>query len=265
MSEFYIVTDCDDNAYNSMLVPFISSLKTLGEWNDKIAVVDLGLSEERKEKLIKIGIEIIPRANRLKTIMCDRFSSITEYFDGKDVYIISYDADVWFTSNINSIKNLLNRDTFISSHDATWQGFLTNCLSKDSNVEYFTSIYERIKDKYDYVLQVGFVAAHINNFKSFSKLQEFIIDSGLAKDVYGTDTLNLNLYYFLNDSNYYVCGVEYNCLPEWGIYTENEKFYIFEGKEVKAIHVTSPHRSHGRFSYRRFFEEDFLKYHKILN
>lgn len=260
----WIVTACDDRAYHTMLVPFIGSLKDIGKWEDGIAVVDLGLSDKRIEKLNNHNIRVIPRSNKLQTIMCDRFSSVADHFAGDDCNIICYDADVWFTSDIRPVKDEMSKGTLTCTHDATWQGFLTNCLvSKD--VRFYKTLYENIKQKFGYVLQVGFVAAHIDHYTAFARLQEFLIESKVAHDVFGTDTLNLNVYYYMHASTMNICDTTYNCLPEWGPYYENGRFYIDGHKEIKALHVTSPHRSHGRFSYKRFFPKRYSHWHEILS
>lgn len=265
MYTIHIVTACDHKAYQSMLIPFIGSLRTLGKWEGLIHVVDLGLWEEEKEVLKNNDIHIIPSIHRLKSGVCDRFSSISDYFKDQpndEVYV--YDADIWFCDDIHPLFQELNNPyTLLCTHDATWQGFLMGCVRL--NKSYIEKMYNRITSELGYVLQVGFVGGKVSAYQSFSRLQEHLIDFGIAGDVYGTDTLVLNMYYDLHPSELKVIETKYNSLPDWGIYQQDGKFYnAMTDKQITCIHVTSPHRSHGRFDFKTHRPDEYKIWKDVL-
>jgi len=266
MTNLYIVTACDEKAYKSMLVPFIASLRSLGSWNDKIHVVDLGLTVEQINILEDNNIEIIPSIDKLKSNVCDRFSSIAEYFrDEPDSLLAVYDADVWFCDEIAPLflHEIGTSKGLTCTHDATWQGFLTGCLKMGHHS--MKEMYEDVKKDLGYVLQVGFVGGTVKAYCAFARLQEWLIDFDIAYDVYGTDTLVLNMYYYLHKEDVNICSTAYNCLPDWGIYKEGDKFYNAQMNiPITALHVTSPHRSHGRFSFQKHFPDIYNHYENIL-
>lgn len=261
----YVVTACDHAAYESMLIPFIASLRSLGKWDATIRVVDLGLTDKEKDILLDNDIKIIPRINTLQSNVCDRFSSIAEYFkDEPESLLAVYDADVWFCDEVAPIfLNEIGHRGLTCTHDATWQGFLMGCVIEKHDM--IKEIYEKIRDELGYVLQVGFVGGTVKAYCAFARLQEWLIRMNIARDIYGTDTLVLNVYYELHKEDVNICSVAYNCLPDWGIYKENDKFFNAQMEiPITALHVTSPHRSHGRFSFEKHFPDIYNHYQKIL-
>lgn len=250
----WVVTAGDSRAYESMLVPFIASVRDVAGWLGKIAVVDLGLSANQRERLEAIGISLIKKANRSQTIVCDRFFSVYDAMNDTDVYAV-FDADIWFNEGINdSFDNYDNK--FHCTIDRNYQDFVTGVIPDQAvRTSYKQAISEKVLPfNHGKPLQAGFMLANKEAFGKFVKTLAHLIDSKTAADAYGTDTLALNILYAECPGIFKVEDISCNCIPDWRPTRIGSRF-VFEGKIIKAIHQTSPYRSAKEWSFSNYYPD----------
>ena len=261
---FWIVTACDSNAYDKMLIPFIASARDVAGWKGKIAVVDLGLSNLQIKKLQTLGVEIFRRANKSKAIVCDRFFSLYDEMNNTDLYAF-FDADIWFSDNIDELFD--NYDNKLNcTIDCQYQDFITGVIqNKEIRYDYDRLIKTKVLIKHDNKpLQVGFTFGNKKSFDGFCLTLDYLIRSGDASDAYGTDTLAINVFYAKKSELITVRNIAYNCLPDWSPQKIDGKI-VARGISVKAIHLTSPHRSIGTWSFNSNHPIVYLKWKNILS
>lgn len=244
----WVVTASDSRAYESMLIPFLASARDVAGWTGKIAVVDLGLTDSQREKLKDINVAVFEKANRSKTIVCDRFYSAYNAMNDDDLYAI-FDADIWFNEGINDLFE--NYDGKLHcTIDRNYQDFVTGVIPDEQRrAKYKQSIAEKVlPNNHGKPLQVGFTFGNKEVFSKFIKILSCLIDDGIAADAYGTDTLAINALYVDEPDIFNVGDIRFNCLPDWRPAKIGSRF-VFEDKIIRAIHQTSPHRSNKEWSF----------------
>lgn len=262
-SENWIVTACDSNAFTSMLVSFIASARGVAKWSGNIAVVDLGMTDEQKNKLKSLDIQIFNKANKSKSIVCDRFFSLYDNMNSSDLYA-HFDADIWFTDNIDDLFKNYN-GKFTCTVDCNYQGFITGVIpNEELRKSYKIMIDEMVVEKNNgKPLQVGFVFGNKTAYTGFNDELNRLIETQVAADAYGTDTLAINTYYAKNPSKVNVMNIAYNCLPDWNPQKVQDKF-VLKDIVIRAIHQTSPYRKVDMWSFDKNYPDIYNKWKKML-
>jgi len=260
----WIVTACDSNAFSTMLVSFIASARGVAKWSGNIAVIDLGLTEEQKNKLKSIDIVIFSKSNKSKAIVCDRFFSLYDNMNDTDLYA-HFDADIWFTDSIDDLFKNYN-GKFNCTIDCNYQGFITGVIpNEETRKSYKIMIDERVVEQNNgKPLQVGFVFGNKEAYRGFNEELSNLIDTNLAADAYGTDTLAINSFYAKNPKMFDVMNVAYNCLPDWNPQKVNGKF-VLKDVVIKAIHQTSPYRKVDMWSFDKNHPDIYNTWKKMMS
>lgn len=262
--ENWVITAGSTNFYNNLLTSFIASLRETAGWNGNIGVMNYGLTPHEAWTLRQNGIEVIPPSMKYAALIDDRFTTIADFFSGKKVRVATWDADMWFCQPINEIFYLLKPNQLACTYDSTFQGFMNACVKEDMQPIVGECI-SRIREDITHVLQGGFIAGDADAWTHFSGYQDSLIELGICTDSFGVDMVALNLMKYFWPDRVQVLGVEWNCLPEWGIRKEGEHFTCSETEHpLKAIHVTSPNRNQPYYKYEQYYPEEFQKWRGIL-
>lgn len=254
VNKCWVVTACDSRAYESMLVPFLASLKDVAGWTGRIGLIDLGLSNNQREKLESIGVSLFKKANRSQAIVSERFFSTYDAMNDTDIYAI-FDADIWFNESISDVFE--NYDgKFHCTVDRNYQGFLTGVIPDiQTRTKYTELIAERVLPQNDgKPLQAGFILANKKAFGRFTDTISYLIDNKIAADTYGTDALALCVFYATEPDVLNVGDISYNCIPDWRPTRIGSRF-IYEGKIIRAIHQTSPYRSVKEWAFTNYYPD----------
>lgn len=254
--EQWIVTAASSNFYDNLLTSFIASLRETVGWEGNIGIMNYGLTPHQVWTLKNNNIEVISPAMKYKALIDDRFTTVGEYFKNRNAQIAEWDVDMWFCGPVYEIFDILKPGRLASTYDATFQGFMNSCVNPQMQKQVGRYV-EKVKMDVGNVLQGGFIAGDSQSWYTFSGYQSTIIDLEIGYDVFGIDMIALNLYKYFYPDRFQVMGVEWNCLPEWTITKEGDKFYCRETEEpLRAIHVSSPHRK-GPYMYQTYYPEAF--------
>lgn len=249
-----VVTACDSRAYESMLVPFLASLKEVAGWRGKISVVDLGLTDDQRERLDDIGVFLMPKVNRSQAIVCERFFAIASAMNDNDVYAV-FDADIWFNESIDDIFEAYDNKLHCTI-DRNYQDFVTGVIPDKTTRAKYKQLIDNVvlPANYNKPLQAGFVLGNKAAFSKFTDCLGSLISDKIAADAYGTDTLALNVAYGNDPASFNVGDVSCNCIPDWRP-TKIGSRLVLDGKIIKAIHQTSPYRAAKEWTFSHHYPD----------
>jgi FkbM family methyltransferase len=256
LNKCWVVTSSDSRAYESMLVPFLASIRDVAKWAGKIAVVDYGLTDGQLQKLKELGIIIFKKANHYRSLVCDRYFSVYDAMSDNDLYAI-IDADIWFNESIDDLfENYDNK--LHCTVDCNYQGFIIGVITDETiRAKYKQLIAEKVLPLNNgKPLQAGFIFSNKEALGKFTKTIDFIINNKIADDTFGTETLALQVFFANEPDAFNVGDIRYNCIPDWRPAKIGNRF-VFEGEIIRAIHRTSPYRSNNEWA--------FATYHPDIN
>lgn len=261
--EHWIVTAGDTKFYDNLLTSFVASLRENAKWKGNIGIMNYGLTPHQTWTLEKNGITVIPPAYKYKALIDDRFTTIAQHFKGREAQIATWDCDMWFCREVESIFQMLKPNQLSCTYDSTFQGFMTGCVNPSMH-ESVGKIISSVREDITHVLQGGFIAGDSNAWDHFSGYQDTIINLDICYDAFGVDMVALNMFKHFWPERVNVLGVEWNCLPEWQIKRQDGQFYCHETEEpLRAIHVSSPNRK-GPYMYNTYYPEEFNKWLGLL-
>jgi len=263
--EHWIITAGSANFYDNLLTSFIASLRETAGWKGKIGIMNYGLTPHQTWTLQQVDphIVVIPPAMKYKALIDDRFTTIARHFKGKEAKIATWDADMWFCRDVSAIFPLVKPNQLSCTYDSTFQGFMTGCVNPDMH-EPVGECIDAVRKDITHVLQGGFIAGDSEAWDHFSGYQDTMIKLGVCYDAFGVDMVALNLLKHFWPDRIQLMGVEWNCLPEWGIQKKDGVFYCNEASEpLRAIHVSSPNRK-APYMYETYYPEEFNKWKSML-
>lgn len=261
--ENWVVTAGSTNFYDNLLTSFVASLRETAGWTGNIGIMNYGLTPHQVWTLRNNGIEVLAPMMKYKALIDDRFTTVGNYFKDRQAIIAEWDIDIWFCGSITDVFDKVKPSSLMATYDCTHQGFMTSCVNPAMHKTVAQAV-ERVKAKTKNVLQGGFIAGDSQAWYTFSGYQDTIIGLEVGYDVFGIDMIALNLFKYFFPDRLDVVGVEWNCLPEWTIRKEGDKFYCSETEEpLRAIHVSSPNRK-GPYLYQTHYPEEFEKWSKLL-
>lgn len=189
-----IWTSANDSMGN-MLIQWVLSLRSLGNYSGDLLVLDYGLNNYHKEICEYYKVELKPM-QRNGFIVNQRYLDIIDIIQNyePECFVAHFDADIWFQKDINLLFELIknNKDGCVFSPDASWYSQVF--LGSDKSQEPCYNIKrDAIKTKYGGTIQGGFSAGLnkniIQKYNSFKNLFE----KKIVKDEYGTDQFAFNL------------------------------------------------------------------------
>ena len=262
--ETVVAIAADDRVYGEMVIPFFASLRDNARFNGKVCVIDYGLSERRKRKLVDAGCFIMQPLK--KHFLClDKVATVAEL--GEDVCYCLYDADIWFASPIDELLALPS-DRVFATFDAWVCTFLYDCLPP-KNRPAFQRVMERHLAKHEWAMQSGMVKSARQGFRELAAVQTELLTSGFANDAYGADTSALHVFFDRRPELAASCDISFNCVPKWeGFRRLSPTEWRVYDKPVATIHYTGDYRARKdqeHLSYRYNFPERFSHWSGILD
>lgn len=262
----YIVTAVDHRAWDSMLVPFIGSLRERGKWDQPLIVLDYGLSSVQREILHLHDIRIEAPLG-VQTIYLDRFSSIARLAkrDGGTYYL--YDADIWFAHPITDLMGWAKPGQLGFALDAWASEFLLHCLNEGAeNVQTLHQLIRHSKQKDGQVPQAGLTVGDAESFGCLDRVQRILLEKGCCRDFYGTDTLSLLMYRYLFEEKSYIVPKTFNAVPNLSELVQKEPGPFFlDDQLVRALHCTRPFRKTEKFTFAHHFPREYAKWQSELS
>ena len=249
----WAVTCVDDRGYKSLLAPFLGSLISVAGWRGRIAVFDYGLSAARVARLRELGIHVEP-VEQQHLLMVDRFIHLTQFAKQNEGVIGMWDADVWFTEAVDDLF-----DTYREKHGGrllcNWDaGFQTSCYDPAHDLatrKRIDRVLLPLLREHGTVPQCGFLCGTTAVLARFGGYLAHLLARGEFALDWNSDTLGLCYFYTHHRRHIEVIDSRYNCLPDCYPARLGDSFY-FQGRRMRALHVTSPWRASRRGAKYRF-------------
>lgn len=160
----YVVTGFNEYYWHQWGVSWIASLKELAKFDENILVVDFGLSQITKNKLIEYGAYLLPGVG--SDFRVGIFNAILDFSKKYPGIFAIWDADVYFQSNIIEIfgqakNNLLitkNPGFYAGTHEhiqtlskiQTLVSHIQNAHFFDCLKNYFPQLYLEVDDSWNF-------------------------------------------------------------------------------------------------------------------
>lgn len=264
--ERWVITCASAPIYNDLLPAFLGSLREIAKYDGNIGILDYGFTNPQRKKLKSLGIVLIPALHHYNPIISDRFKTLGEHFKNKEAAICEWDCDVFFCDEIDSAFDQIKPGVLTATIDATYQHFLKGCVFEEFQ-ERVKKVLDKVvsrKENKGKVLQGGFISGQSDVIYTFGCFQDVIIDLEIGRDCFGVDMVAMNMFQHYFPSKVEVCGIEYNCLPDWNLYKEGGKFHADgHDKSIHAVHVSSPHRNK-YYSFYAHYPEIYKEYQNKL-
>ena len=259
----WIVTCSDDNAYESMLVPFVGSLISLARWDGSIVVLDFGLSLSRVERLRDLGI-VVEKARCNHNVVLDRFLYLGGFALRRGGLIAHWDADVWFTGSVSELFDTYHREhsgRLVCTIDPVFQQSFYSVASGELQLRKMRGVFQRLIQMLGHVLQCGFLCGDAVVMQKFSRYLQHLVSAGEVRPSWGSDAVGLSYFCYEHPHLVDVVDSGYNCLPD----CQPERLgqhYFLQGRQVRALHLTSPWRgSEDGQNYR--FQKVYPELHQL--
>lgn len=235
-----IITWANDKNKN-FLSEFIISLRSLGNYYEKLIVVDYGLPESFKEIFYE-DIEYLPYDCSDLNIETHKLISALDLSKSYK-NVVLFDADMWFQSDINDIFNeIQNSDGILCSSEVNpfFFGFQERMFYNLKNIDLYIDKIHEIKKRFGAQLNAGFIAGKGEFlFDKFSKFNNMLQNGELKKE-WGSDQMFLNIDFDFEKDNAYM--TEYNTIITNTINISNSHLGYYDSQNnisclSKVLHV----------------------------
>lgn len=255
-----ILTALDNNRslWFDNFIPFVLSLRETN-YQGEIGVLDYGLSEEHKKRLISQRIRVFTPVRECEELLLDRHLSagaVAEQY-GYD-YVAVYDADIWFAQGAFTLfEQLQDPNQLYCTYDAWFCSFLTDCVKPEYQAEISQKL-QQLTQQTQYAYQVGLLAGHKQAWHAYRDYVRQQLASAKFFTTYGIDTTLLNLY-ALDCQQIAFLHQKYNCVPIWGVqHLARGQFQVF-GQAVEGLHITRNHRQDPLLTYHNLFADQYYQ------
>ncbi|MEN3041698.1 MAG: hypothetical protein ABDH59_00075 [Fervidobacterium sp.] len=235
MKSYLIATACNKKYENFLYNHWLKSLRENVELsNIDLLIIDYGLSENIRKKILEEGFLIYEASNRKGLINNNRFIELRDFLLGKkyDQVLICDSGDIIFQSDISHLFEFCNsriRGCYeeISPH--------MDMLIAEADINYdITKIKDFMKKNKNMLINVGFLIFPYDLYIEIVNSMEKMIKN---PDKWGLETILLN--YLIKKEQFCEISTIYNFIPTTSTkkyFVKDGKFYFEDGTLIPVVH-----------------------------
>ena len=258
MDEKTLILTSASRQCEDLLIEWLASLRTLGNYHGKVMVLDYGIGDRAQTAAMKLGAQLYPckKPNPEKVIVNYRFVDMLLIIEQhyRQHKIAHFDADIWFTSEISELFDEVN--------EVPGCLYSVECRSKLFNHGRGPQDSQTLKRNITKVNRVirhckghingGFVAARYQPFVDKLTAMRTAYANGWDLNVWGTDQYLANVLFDFDRDR--ANGNRWNCSVEEVIKKDGE-FYHIKNSDMLL------HHGHWALDKRRIHTEKAVGLH----